>query len=216
MDIYTAAVGSSGDVNVLASGPLHKIPNDWSPDRRFLVYEVEDPKTGNDLWYLKPKHGGGYESTPFLRTPAYEGAARFSPDGQFLAYVSNESGRPEVYVRHFPDGGGTRRVSVYGGRLPSWRKDGRELFYLEGTTLVSVTVATRPVLTIGEMRRLFTSPGLTRVQLSAGFYADAMYDVAADGQRFLFPELIGPVGKPVIHVVENWFEEFKDRTAGTP
>jgi Tol biopolymer transport system component len=215
-DIYTAAVGGSGYDSVLVRGPSHKRPNDWSPDGRYLVYEMEDPKTGRDLWYLQPKQGGGYESTPFLRTPAYEGTARFSPDGQFLAYVSTESGRPEVYVRRFPDGSGLRRISVDGGRLPSWRKDGKELFYLEGTTLVSVTVATRPDFSIGEMRRLFKSPGLTDVHLSASFDADPMYGVSADGQRFLFPEIAGPAGKTVIHVVENWFEEFRNRTAGTP
>jgi eukaryotic-like serine/threonine-protein kinase len=214
-DIYTAAIGGSGDVSVLVAGLLHKQPNDWSPDGRILVYEMEDPKTGRDLWYLKAKQGGGYESALFLRTPAYEGTARFSPDGQFLAYVSTESGRPEVYVRHFPDGSEMRRISVGGGWLPAWRKDGKELFYLEGETLVSVAVATRPVFSIGETRRLFKSPGLTGVTLSASFYADPMYGVSADGQRFLFPEIVGQAGKSVIHVVENWFEEFRNRTAGT-
>jgi Tol biopolymer transport system component len=216
MDIYTASVGISGDVHVLAASRLHKRPNDWSPDGRFLVYEVEDPKTGRDLWYLSPKQGGGYESTPFLRTPAYEGAARFSPDRHFLAYVSTESGRPEVYVRHFPDGSGIRRISVDGGRLPAWRKDGKELFYLEGETLVSVEVATGPVLSIGEMRRLFKSSGLTNVQLSAGYYAEAMYGVSPSGERFLFPELTGQVGKPAVHIVDNWFEEFRNRASGIP
>ena len=108
-----------------------------------------------------------------------------------------------------------RRISLNGGSLPSWRKDGKELFYLEGTTLVSVGVATNPVLSIGGTRRLFTSPNFANVQLSAGFNADPMYGISRDGQRFLFPEFIGQVEKPVIHVVENWFEEFKNRTAST-
>jgi len=69
---------------------------------------MKDPKTGHDLWYLTPKPGGGYESKPYLRTPAHEGAARFSPDGQFLAYVSSESRRAEVYIRHFPGESGVR------------------------------------------------------------------------------------------------------------
>jgi len=216
MDIYTATIGAHGEVNALVSGPSNKKPNGWSPDGGFLVYEIDDPKTGHDLWYLKPKQGGGYEPKPFLRTPAYEGTARFSPDGQYIAYVSTDSGRPEVYVRHFPDGNGIWRVSVNGGWLPSWRKDGREMFYLEGTTLVSVRVGTKPVFSIHDTRRLFRSPGLADVPLSASFYADPMYGISADGQRFLFPEIIGPAGNPVIHVVENWFEEFKNRTAGSP
>jgi hypothetical protein len=66
------------------------------------------------------------------------------------------------------------------------------------------------------MRRLFKSPGLTDVHLGASFDADPIYGVSTDGQRFLFPEIVGPAGKTVIHVVENWFEEFRNRTAGTP
>ena len=215
MDIYAAATSSTDQVKPVATSSLPKWANDWSPDGQFLIYEMEDPKRGYDLWYSKPKPGGGYESTPFLCTPADERAAKFSPDGHFVAYVSNESGRPEVYVRRFPDGGGMRRISLNGGSLPSWRKDGKELFYLEGTTLVSVGVATNPVLSIGGTRRLFTSPNFANVQLSAGFNADPMYGISRDGQRFLFPEFIGQVEKPVIHVVENWFEEFKNRTAST-
>ena len=215
-DIYTAPLDGSGEVNLLVSGPLYKRPDDWSPDGKFLVYEMADPKSRHDLWYLKPKQDGGYESTPFLRTPAWEESARFSPDGQFLAYVSNESGRAEVYVRRFPDGSGVRQISVNGGRLPSWRKNGKELFYLENDSLVSVSVTTKPAFSIGGMRRLFKNPGLAEIRLSAYYFADPMYGVSTDGQRFLFPELVGPVGKPVIHVVENWFEEFKNWTARTP
>jgi Tol biopolymer transport system component len=212
-DIYTIPVGGGDEPKLLVGGPLNKIPDDWSSDGQFLVYEMEDPKTGQDLWYLKPKQSGGYESMPVLRTPANEESGRFSPDGRFLAYVSDESGRREVYVRRFPDGSEVRQISVNGGRLPSWRKDGKELFYLQGKTLVAVPIKDdKGVLTIGDTRPLFDSPSLTEVRLSAYFYADLMYAVSDDGQRVLFPEIIGPVAAPVTRVVENWFEEFRARS----
>ncbi|PYT08602.1 MAG: hypothetical protein DMF60_04430, partial [Acidobacteria bacterium] len=214
-DIYTSPADGSGEAKVLVSGPLVKILDDWSPDGRFLVYEMEDAKTGHDLWYLKKRQdGSGYESAAFLRTPAQEGQARFSPDARYLAYASNESGRSEVYVRRFPDGSGKQQISVNGGSLPSWRKDKKELFYLDSETLVSVSISTKPVLSIGEMRRLFTDPGLSGTRLSSYFSSDAMYSASADGQRFLLPEISGPVPPRVIQVVENWFAEFRDRPKG--
>jgi hypothetical protein len=114
-------------------------------------------------------------------------------------------------VRRFPDASGVRQISVNGGRLPSWRRNGKELFYLENDSLVSVTVATKPAFSIGRMRRLFKHPGLTEIRLSAYYFAEAMYGASADGQHFLFPEIVGSVPTPVIRVVENWFTEFKDR-----
>jgi eukaryotic-like serine/threonine-protein kinase len=202
-DIYTTPADGSGEPKVLVAGRSYKNPNDWSPDGRFLVYQMGDPQ--GDLWYLKPKPDGkGYESVLLLRTAAAEGGARFSPDGQFLAYVSHESGKPEVYVRRFPDGSGVWQISANGGRQPSWRRDGKELFYVEGDTLASVSVATKPDFSIGETRRLFKSAFLTEV-------SGPGYGVSADGQRFLLAEPSGPVPPPVIRVVENWFAEFRDR-----
>ena len=206
-EVYTTPADGSGQAKLLLAGRLVLKPNDWSPDGRFLVYDMEDPRTRSDLWYLKPKPGGsGYESVLFLQTPAAETEARFSPDGQFLAYVSDESGRSEVYVRRFPDGCGKRQISANGGSQPSWRRDGKELFYVEGDTLISVAVATRPDFSIGGSQRLVKNPYL------AGF---AGYVASVDGQRFLVAEPPGSVPAPVIRVVENWFAEFsKDRAKG--
>jgi Tol biopolymer transport system component len=199
-EVSTTPADGSGQAKVLLAGRLVLKPNDWSPDGRFLVYQMGDPRTRNDLWYLKPKPGGnGYESVLFLQTAAEETEARFSPDGQFLAYVSDESGRSEVYVRRFPDGSGKRQISANGGSQPSWRRDGKELFYVEGDTLTSVTVATRPDFSIGGSQRLVKNPYL------AGF---AGYVASADGKRFFLAEPSGSAAAPVIRVVENWFAEF--------
>jgi Tol biopolymer transport system component len=101
---------------------------DWSRDGRFMLYSTQDPKTGTDLWVL-PTMG---ERKPFavLKGRFDEIEGQFSPDAQWLAYASNESGRDEIYIRTFPQAGGTWQVSVWGGSQPRWRRDGRELFYV--------------------------------------------------------------------------------------
>ena len=152
---------------------------------------------------------------PFLQTPFSEHTAQFSPDEKWVAYVSNESGRCEVYIRSFPDGGGKQRVSVNGGTRPRWSREGGEVFYIEDSTLMAVPVATRLTLTIGQPQRLFVSEALAR---GPGILN---YDVAPDGQKFVLPEM-APAGdanaeqesadrqRPTIRVVRNWYEEFRD------
>ncbi len=135
--------------------------------------------------------------------------AKLSPDGRFLAYESNESDRYEIYVRSFPGGDGKRQVSVNGGTQPRWRSDGRELYYVEGDTLMAVSVSTESAFTLGQPQQLFEAPALTRT----GGGLNGGYDVSADGQRFL---TIAPVegadsAPPTIRIVENWYEEFRDR-----
>ena len=138
----------------------------------------------------------------FLETPADEQEAALSPDARFLAYSSNESGSYEVYVRPFPKGAGKWGVSSGGGRRPRWRSDGKELFYLEGQTLVAVSVTTTPNFSVGGAKRLFEDSGL-----GVGF------DVSADGRRFVVVETLDQEesAKPAIHFVQNWYEEFRDR-----
>ncbi len=206
-DIFTKPGDGSGAERPLVATPLNECPDDWSPDGRYLVYRVGDPKRNSDLWYLKKKEdGSGYESVPFLQTPSEEGEAAFSPDGRFLAYVSNESGKPEVYVQRFPEGGGRQQVSVNGGRQPRWSRDAGELFYLEGETLMAVPVTTGLRFSPGIPRPLFKAPSLFRQQGEVR----RTYDVSADGRRFLLAEPPVP-SEPVIRVVRNWFAEFQDR-----
>ena len=117
--------------------------------------------------------------------------------------VLDESGRFEVYVRPFPEGEGKRPVSRNGGEDPRWSRDGKELFYVEGDTLVAVAVETTPAFSAGEASRLFSD-----LSLQQGNYPN--YDVSPDGRRFVTVETVENA-TPAIHVVQNWFEEFRGR-----
>jgi serine/threonine-protein kinase len=164
------------------------------------MYDIEDPTTRSDLWYLTVYDGGDhYEATPYLHSPAAEYGGKFSPDGQFVAYVSDKSGTPEVYIRRFPDDGALpRQISENGGAQPVWARNGKRLFFLEGDMLVSVAISTKPQLSVGERHRLFKSP------------LDVGYVVSANGERVLSGEPWGTVPPPFIRIVENWFAEFRD------
>ena len=145
-----------------------------------------------------------------------------SPDGRFVAYASNEAGRYEVYVQRFPTGGDKQQVSDNGGGQPVWSKDGKELFYVEGDTLVVVPVNTTPSFSVDLSRRLFRSARFRGVFMGTNAFR-AQYDVSADAQRFVLAEpveeeastpppdhLVGELGR-TIRVVQNWYEEFRDR-----
>jgi Tol biopolymer transport system component len=206
-NILIKPADGTGEAAPLAGFQVDGTPQDWSPDGSILLYGVLDPSRGSsDLRYLKKGQSGAYEAAPFLQTSTGETQGSFSPDGRFLAYVSGQSGRPEVYVTSFPDGGGTYPVSVSGGIMPRWRKDGRELFYVapDGMFMaVPVNIQTNVVST-GSPKALFPAFDLAyRVGWPRG------YDVSADGNRFLVPESSDSAAK--IRVVRNWFAEFRDR-----
>ena len=178
----------------------------WSSDGKYLVFHRGGTDaTRSNIWYLQRKEDKAeYEAFPFLETPADEGGAAFSPDARFLAYSSNESGRYEVYVQPFPEGAGKWGVSIGGGRRPRWRGDGKELFYMEGETLVAVSVATTANFSVGQAKRLFEDSGL---RLGRGF------DVSAAGQRFVVVETVKEPDPPTIRVVQNWYEQFRAQQA---
>ena len=104
------------------------VATDWSPDGHVLLYRRLDPKTGTDIWALPLE--GDRRAFPVVQTSFEERDAQFSPDGKWIAYQSNESGRFEVYVQPFPGPGGKTQVSTGGGAQPRWQRDGRELFYI--------------------------------------------------------------------------------------
>ena len=121
-DIYVKSSDGGGEARPVLATELDEWPSDWSRDGKYLLYSINDPKSGFDIAYLQIDNEGEWEAVRFLHTEFAEKAARFSPDGRFVAYESTESGRYEVYVQAFPGGGGKRQVSSGGGNDPRWRK----------------------------------------------------------------------------------------------
>ena len=212
-DIYVKASDGSGSAELLVGGPGLDRPASWSLDGRHLVYYSISDSTGRDLWYAALQEKDR-KVTPdgspqvFLRTPYDEFGGRLSPDGRYLAYVSNESGRYEVWVRPFPDGGSKWQVSSDGGTYSRWSTKGDELFYVQDETLAGrgpmmvVPVETGNGFRRGSPRKLFDTPE------DVDFIN---FDVSVDGQRFLArgkSEAAQP--QVTITVVENWAREFGD------
>ncbi len=175
----------------------------WSSDGQWLVFRTD----ALDVYAIRP----GKDSVPvaLLTEEFREAAPTLSPDGHWLAYVSDESGRAEVYVRSFPNVADTKRqVSTEGGVEPRWAHSGQELFYKNpARALVAATVRTEPTFTVVERRVLFTFPaGL------ANYFPNARYDVSSDDQRFITYRPAGAgeaVDATELIVVENFFEELK-------
>ena len=206
-DIFSKPAAGTGEATLLVGGPLDDEYPDWSPDGNYMVYDVSgDPKNKGDIRYLKHKTDGvGFEEAVFLSTPRQEGAAKFSPDGRFVAYCSDESDRFEVYVRPFPKGAGKWQVSTNGGTQPRWSRDGKELFYFEGSILMAAPVKTTPSFSVSTPARLFEDASLSgRLRPN--------YDVSKEGQRFVLVGLAGDEADTPrsIHVIQNWFAEFRD------
>ena len=194
MGLLTISADGSGETEVLyrrdPGDLLYLAPSSWSPDGRFLALATR----GGDIFVLAL----GGEPEPFLATEFVERTPMFSPDGRFLAYVSDETGRHEVYVRPFPGPGGKWALSTDGGSWPVWSKDGRELFYREGDRIMAVAIQTEPKF----------SADAPRVVLDVGFAAEPAFDVSRDGERFLMIQRDASSKRSLV-VVLNWFEELK-------
>jgi eukaryotic-like serine/threonine-protein kinase len=181
------------DEEVLFESAETKIPCDWSRDGRFLIYYAPDPKTGTDLWVL-PLDGSGRPFT-FLKTEANELWGQFSPDGRWVAYQSNESGRFEIYVRAFRAPGGQTMVSTEGGVYPRWSHDGKELYYIApDARLMAVSIRATTTIEAGMPTALFQTRkvggGLNVINRGH------QYDVAPDG-RFLINVEAGATPPPL-------------------
>jgi Tol biopolymer transport system component len=205
-DLYVKPANGTGAEELLVASPPAIAPQSWSPDGRFIVYGnqnptfMNEPAAGTDLWVLPLS--GDRKPFPFLQTPFFESQARFSPDGRWVAFVSNESRRSEVYVTPFPGPGAKWPISTAGGQQPRWRRDGREIFYVAGgSRLMAATInAQGASVKVGAAEPLFT------IRPRAGL--GAVYDVAPDGQRFLVNALVDVPEAPVTLVV-NWMAGLK-------
>jgi Tol biopolymer transport system component len=181
------------------------VPSSSSPDGQALAYIEIRPETNWDIGVLRLGDSAP-EMQPFLQTEFSEGAPAFSPDGRWLAYTSDESGRTEVYVQPYPGPGGKWQISTQGGTEPAWNPQGGELFYRSGERMMAVEVTTEGTFSAGAPRILFEGP---YVPTPVTF---PNYDVSPDGQRFLMLKA-GEQGQTAtqINVVQNWFEELKQR-----
>ena len=197
-NLYQKPANGVTEEEVLLKSDRNKHPTSWSRDGRFLLYTVGEPKTMNDLWLLHLDHD--MKAVPFLATEFDERQARFSPDGHWVAYTSNESGHAEVYVRPFSmnsagtavEAGGRWLISSGSASTPRWRGDGRELYYRSGNGgIMAVEIATTPAFRVGKPQ-----------PLGIAYFGPGGWDVTADGKRFLGLSANG--GPQPFTVVLNW------------
>jgi len=194
--LFSDTIDGTGSARLLVEGFPSLTPLSWSPDGRRLLCRKVGPTTGQDVWVFS---ADDRKLTPFLQSSSNELAATFSPDGRWVAYVSDESGRQEVYVRPFPGPGIRSQVSIDGGTAPVWSRDGREIFFAKGDTLFATTVTPGETFAGGAVRPLFSGPyGFDEVTRN--------YDVAPDGQAFLVLRRVDSAPGQ-LELVLNWSDE---------
>ncbi|MFN2502511.1 MAG: protein kinase [Pyrinomonadaceae bacterium] len=203
--IYKKPSNGSGSDELVYESPGNSFPDDISPDGRYIIVEQDGgPKTKFDLW-LVPTFGD-QKPFPFLATDFQETHSRIAPNGRWVAYVSDETGRPQVYVSTFPQTGGKWQVSTGGGDQPTWRADGGELYYIApDRNLMAVAISPAESFQPGMPQALFT----TRMPLSNLTDDKNSYYPAPDGKRFVIANIADDSSSNPITVVLNW-------TAGTP
>jgi Tol biopolymer transport system component len=201
LSIYLKASSGAGQEELLLARPNNGLPMSWSPDGRFLLYNERTPEGGLDVWILPTD--GKQKPYPFLESRFDERNAQFSPDGRWVAYQSDESGPPEIYVRPFPARSGQWQVSTMGGVTPRWRRDGKELYFIAPDAKLMAV----PVATAGTAPEIGTSVALFQPNILFGGTSPVgigwQYDVAPDG-RFLINVRTGDGGTAPITVIQNW------------
>jgi Tol biopolymer transport system component len=207
-DLYQKPASGAVDGELLLKSVDSKRPTGWSRDGHFLMYTATDAKTARvGLWVLTLSVEGEKKAFPILQNESNERSGRFSPNGRWIAYSSDESGRDEIYVQVFSaapsrtatGAGGKWLISNGGGVQPRWRGDGKELYYVASDgKLMAVDVATDSVFRAGVPRVLFPVPPTL---LGAAF---SQWDVTSDGKRFLFPAPTVQSAQAPFNVVLNW------------
>jgi serine/threonine protein kinase len=203
--LYRKRADNSGAEELLYESDSAKRPVHWSPDGT-IVFQTLEPKTLQDLWILSLS--GARKATPWLQTPFGENEGRISPDGRFIAYMSNETGRYEVYVRTFPSGGGKWSISNEGGMFPIWRRDSRELLYSSLQRIMVVDYQTSgATFEAGGAKLLFDARTPLAFPGGGGIHPYANFDVSSDGQRLLVARTAvqdtDAAASPIV-VVTNW------------
>ena len=209
MDLWWAPVDRGGEGEKLAPSPgSNQSPESWSPDGRVLAFTQSNDQTGADVFVVSLD--GPRRPRPLVQTKFNEGSPKFSPDGKWVAYCSNESGRAEIYVTPYPGPGAKIQVSAEGGTDPVWRRG--EMFFRNGDKMMAVSVATEPRLTLSKPRRLWEGRYLHGVSSSCGAagVTSSNYDVSSDGGHFIMiDDKKRDVVARQIHVILGWADELK-------
>ncbi|HKJ81763.1 MAG TPA: protein kinase [Ignavibacteriaceae bacterium] len=193
-NIYEKDIDGEREPKLLFKNNFFKAPLDWSSDGKYILAAVDALSTGYDLWII-PMFSDK-KPFPYLHTKFNEGLGCFSPDGKWIAYVSDETGSPEVYIQSFPEPGKRYVVSTKGGSYPKWRKDGKELFYISSNdSLTAVEIKLKDHPEIGGTKSLFKIRNIT--------YPN-MYTVLNDGQKFLINSFNTHSTFNSIQVIANW------------
>lgn len=201
VNLYLKSSSGAGDDQLLFQAKGEKFPSSWSPDGRYIAFESWVAASKGAIWVLSTANDG--QAKPLLQSNAFDQSQpQFSPDGRVIAYVSNESGRVNIYVQPYPLTGEKWQVSLAGGFYPRWRKDGKELFYttVEGK-LMSVDIEPGPKFESSVPRQLF--------QTAIKFTADG-WSVApsGDGQKFLVNAYASANNSAPMMIVLNWPAQF--------
>ena len=193
----------SGTKEILLARVGYRYPCSWSPDGKDLLFQEEEP-AGYSLWRFS-RNSGNASPTLLVRPTAGE-CGILSPNGKWVAYASNESGRVEIYIETYPNLTEKIAISTDGGTCPVWSHDGRELFYRQGDAVMAVSVDAGAGLRPGKPRRLFAGP-------YRGESQEPAFDVSPDGRRFLMIKSDDAATLRQINVVQNWVEELKQRVS---
>ena len=200
-------IDGSGEPEQVVTNPGRSAS--WSPDGHTLAYAAPDPTTANDIWLLSTENES--DSEVFVRTSFDERTPRFSPDGRWLAYTSDETGQREIYVAPYPGPGRRWQISTEGGREPVWAPDGPELFYrnLTGDRMMVAELELELEFRPRRARVLFEGQ-YTLYSSPEGPH----YDIHPDGERFVMVQDVEPEPEP-IEITLNWFTELQ-RLAPVP
>jgi Tol biopolymer transport system component len=199
-NLYQKSSDGAGNDQLLWESQQAKAALSASADGRFLLYRNQDPKTGSDIWALPLD--GDRKPVAFLSTPFDERSGVFSPDGKWVAYQSNESGRLEIYVRPFPGPGGQWQISTAGGIQPRWSRDGKALYYIDPDgKLMAATVAVKGAA---------LEPGVPAVLFQTRIWGGGtnagnkqQYDVASDGRFLINITAEDDITSPIT-LLQNW------------
>jgi serine/threonine protein kinase/WD40 repeat protein len=197
-NIYQKALKSHAPAKQLTTGDNKQFPTSWTPDGKTLAFCEDHPDSSSDIWVLK--FDKDTTAQPFIATKHKEHQAMFSPDGKWIAYTSNKSGKDEIYVRPFPDTGKDIKISEIGGTDPIWHPTNNKLYFLQRNKLLQVRYLTAPVFKAEKPVELF--------KMDHTFHN---YTISSNGDLFVFVvnEQIQPTKN--FNVVLNWFEELKQQ-----